>query len=194
MPRKQAEPNKMTSPFKYLIIRAINTYAYAVVVSLIPLVICSAFLSETLSSLIVSAVGMFLMFFLTYTAFWGTAERDRNLVLFGHIKEDKYRALRAALYVTVPLAVMTVLAIINTYVPFLPNWFTVVYRVITLPFLFFVTSATSAPSPYSWLLILICGYMPLAAWLGYHNGYNLIRLMDRLIYKQKPREKDKRLR
>ena len=114
MPRKQAEPNKMTSPFKYLIIRAINTYAYAVVVSLVPLVICSAFLSETLSSLIVSAVGMFLMFFLTYTAFWGTAERARNLVLFGHLKEDKYRALRAALYVTVPLAVMTVRAIINT--------------------------------------------------------------------------------
>ncbi|MEA4824957.1 MAG: hypothetical protein VB111_12735 [Clostridiaceae bacterium] len=194
MPRKNSEANKMTSPFKYLVIRAVNTYIYSVVISLIPLVICTAYLTETATTLIVSAVGMPLMFLFTYIAFWGTAERDRNLVLFGHIKEDKNRALRAAVYTAVPLAVLTLLAVANTYVPFLPNMFTVVYRICTLPFIFFVNAATTAASPFSWLLILICAYMPFAAWLGYYNGYNLIRLMDRLVYKQKPREKDKRLR
>ena len=187
--------NKMTSPFGHLLLRAFNTYTYAVVVCLLPLVLASNWLGETATALIVTGFGLVLLFILTYSTFWGTAERDRNLVLFGHMKEDRWRALRAACYSMIPLAVMTILAVADAYAGgFLPDWFKVVYRVVSLPFVFFVRTATDAPGPFSWLLILICGWTPFAAWFGYRNGTKLIRLMDRIVYKQKPRERDKRLR
>ena len=187
--------NKMTSPFGHLLLRAFNTYTYAVVICLLPLVLASNWLGETATALIVTGVGIILLFILTYSTFWGTAERDRNLVLFGHMKEDRWRALRATCYSMIPLAVMTILAVADAYAGgFLPDWFKVVYRVVSLPFVFFVRTATDAPGPFSWLLILICGWTPLAAWYGYRNGYTLVRLLDRLVYRQKPRDRDKRLR
>ncbi|MGI6335549.1 MAG: hypothetical protein ACOXZM_00530 [Eubacteriales bacterium] len=188
---EQNEANKMKSPFHHLVIRAFNTYTYSVIVSLVPLLVCTAYLTDFWTYIITTFVGMAVCFMLTYSAFWGTAERDRNLVLFGHIKEDKLRALRAALYASIPLAVLTLLYIVNVYVPFLPNWFTVAYKIFALPFLGFVMNARP---PYAFLLIFICALSPLAAFLGYRNGYNLVRIMDRILYKQKPRDKDKRLR
>ena len=113
--------------------------------------------------------------------------------LFGAMAYKYYR--KDPVLAMIPLAVMTILAVADAYAGgFLPDWFKVVYRVVSLPFVFFVRTATDAPGPFSWLLILICGWTPLAAWYGYRNGYTLVRLLDRLVYRQKPRDRDKRLR
>ena len=195
MRKAEQETNVMKSPFKYLVYRALNTYSYAIVICLLPLVVGARFFGDLGTAALISAVGMPVLFILTYCTFWGTAERDRNLVLFGHMKEDKLRALRAACYTMIPLAILTLLAVINAYAGgFMPDWFTLVYRVIAMPFMLFVRLALDSPGPFSWLLILICGWTPLAAWYGYRNGYTLVRLLDRLVYRQKPRDRDKRLR
>jgi len=188
------DPNHPTSPMKYMVIRTINTYIYAVLISLVPLVVGTRFFEEKGAQILTTAVGMLVLFALTYSVFWGTAERDRNLVIYGHLKENKLRGVQGAALGMIPLAFLVVLVIVNTYVPFFPTWLTVVSRIVLLPFSFFLRAASDAPTAFSWMLILICAWSPLAAWYGYHNGYALIRLMDKILYKQKPRNRDKRLR
>ena len=194
MAKPVVDPNHPTSPMKHMVIRTINTYIYTILISLVPLVIGTRFFEERGAQLLTTVVGMLVLFALTYSVFWGTAERDRNLVIYGHLKENKLRGLQGALLGMIPLAILVVLVVINAYLPFFPTWLTVVSRILLLPFSFFVRTAGDTPSAFSWLLILVCGWSPFAAWYGYHNGYSLIRLMDKLIYKQKPRNKDKRLR
>ncbi len=186
--------NKMKSPFRNLVVGASNAYISSVLISLIPLLLASSFLGDTAASLVTTIAGMVVLFWSTYSLFWHIAERDRNLVLYGHMQEDRFRALRASGLVMIPIAVMTILALVNSFTAFLPTWFTVLYRVLALPFHFFVRTATENPSVLSCALILICAYSPLAAFLGYRNGYRLVRVLDRVVYKQKPRERDKRLR
>ena len=186
----------MTSPFWHLVLRAFNTYTYAIVFTLVPLFAGIALFKDntTAAHLLSTILGVAMHAMLTYTTFWGTAERDRNLVLYGHIKEDKWRAVKASLCASIPLFLLTVLAVLNTYFVFLPQSFTPIYRICTLPYLYFVTAATTAPVPGTAALLLIVLPGPIMAGWGYYNGYRLFRLRDKIIYKSKPREKDKRLR
>lgn len=192
------DQNHPTSPFRYMVIRTINTYIYAALICLVPLVIGTRFLSTEESDagtlILTTIVGMLVLFGLTYSTFWGTAERDRNLVIFGHMKENKWRPVFGALVGMIPLAVLILLLVVHTYVPFMPGWFDVVCRVVLLPFILFMRRATDVPSAFSWMLIFVTLWSPIAAFCGYYNGYHLIRLMDKIIYKQKPRSRDKRLR
>ena len=192
------DQNHPTSPFRYMVLRTINTYIYAILICLLPLVIGTRFLtneeSDIGTQLLTTAVGMIVLFGLTYSTFWGTAERDRNLVIFGHMKEDKWRPVYGALVGMIPLAVVILLLVVHIYVPFMPDWFDVICRIVLLPFILFTRHATDYPSAFSWALIFVTLWSPLAAYCGYYNGYHLIRLMDKLVYKQKPRSRDKRLR
>ncbi len=186
--------NKLKSPFYKMVIRCLNMQVYATTIALVPFVGFNSFMSAEWAAFLTSLIGLLLYYLLLYTVNWATAERDRNLVLYQHIREEKARGLRAGAYAAVPLFVMTLLALIQLWTGALGDVYMVVYRLIFLPFIFFINLAQNNPGPGAVLLLLTCALCPFSSWLGYRNGYKLLRLMDRIVYKQKPRAKDKRLR
>ena len=189
----ESNSNVMKSPFSHMVIRNLNMQLLATLITFIPFLLSVAFLTLEASALVTSLVGCIIYFVLIYNMNWATAERDRNLVLYGHMPEDKQRGLRAGIYAVIPLAVLTLVLIVFSYAGALPAWYQVLYKVLFLPFVV-VTNWVITGTPLVFAGILVCALCPLAAWLGYHNGYNLIQIMPKVLYKQKPRPKDKRMR
>jgi len=185
--------NVMKSPFSHYVGRLLGMQIYTTILTLIPFTIANALLSVEAASVITAVFGIAVYCITIYTASWATAERDRNLVLYGHMQEDKLRGLKAGLYAVAPMLICTLLLVFHTYVSFLPNWFPVCYRLIFLPFAFIVNWMTAHPA-LAVLGILVCVVCPAAACYGYHNGRNLVQLLPKILYKQKPRKKNRRRR
>ena len=178
--------NVMKSPFSHYVGRLLGMQIYTTFLTLIPFTIASALLDVGAASFITALFGIVVYCITIYTASWATGERDRNLVLYGHMHEDKLRGLKAGLCAVCPMLICTLLLIFNVYASFLPNWFLVCYRLIFLPFAFIVNWMTAHPA-LAFLGILVCAVCPAAAAYGYYNGRNLNQVLPKILYKQKPR-------
>lgn len=189
--RKNNVKYEMTSPFHKVVTNFITIRIIAVAVALLLMVAIAGIFDTVWTQIICTLIGVYVYVSMLYSTSWGIAERERNLVKFGHIKEDKLRGLRAGLYSSIPLFVFTVIAIIQSYTNIMPEWVLPVYRFITCPFIGFVVLFLE--NNISFLLLLLCAVAPISTWLGYKNGYALYRFTDKIMY-TKPRSKDKRVR
>lgn len=190
--KKNEVKYEMKSPFHKIVTGCITLQAIAIMITLILMMAAANFLDTIWIHLICTVLGVFLFGSMQYSACWGIAERERNLVKFGHLKEDKFRGLRAGIYATIPMAVIIIIAIIQSYTNIMPEWVLPTCRFLLCPFVGLV--ALFVENNLAILLILLCGITPLCTWLGYRNGYKLYRFTDGLVYNTKPRSKDKRVR
>lgn len=182
----------MTSPFYRIVTGCLTVQIIVVMITLILMMAVANLFDTIWVQIICTVVGVYLFCSMQYSMCWSTAERERNLIKYGHLTEDKWRGLRAGLYATIPMTVVTIIAIVQAYTNVMPEWVLPAYRFITCPFLGIV--AVLIENNLAALLIVLCALTPLCTWLGYKNGYVLYRFMDKIVYNTKPRSKDKRVR
>ena len=187
---QKSPEDRMKSPFRKLVTGNLSLQIMITILAAILYAVLANFLEEFVAGAITSTVFIPAYVAMLYTFAWGVAERERNLVLYGHMEEDKGRGLRSGLIAAVPLALYSLVVIILAYSGTGMNAIGV-YRICTAPFVFFVNPLIEY-APFA--LPLTAVFAPLAAWWGYHNGYVLYRMWDHLIYKNgvKPRRGAKR--
>lgn len=178
--RDQKSPeNRLTSPFHKLVTGNLSLQVMITILAAILYAVLANFLEDFIAGAITSAIFVPAYVAMVYTFAWGAAERDRNLVLYGHMEEDKGRGLRSGLFAAVPLVLYSLIVMVLAYSGAGVNVIGV-YRICAAPFIFFVNPLIEY-APFA--LPLTAVFAPLAAWWGYRNGYTLYRVWDHLIYK-----------
>lgn len=178
--REQKSPeNRLTSPFRKLVTGNLSLQVMVTILAAILFAVLTNFLDDITAAAITSAIFIPAYVAMIYTFAWGVAERERNMVLYGHMQEDKGRGLRSGLWAAVPLVVCSIIVMILAYMG-RGTTFIGIYRICTAPFLLFVNPLIEY-APFALPITAI--FAPFASWWGYRNGYVLYRFWDHLIYK-----------
>lgn len=125
---------------------------------------------------------------IVYMTAWSLGAKDRNYVLYGHMKEDKLRGAKIGLVAIIPYiicALFLVLAKARVFPDFL-----VLFRFIYSPFAVllrvflpdYLSDVTYCGILFSALTQLVC---PITTGIGYWLGYHEISLYQKLIYQKK---------
>ena len=171
--------NQRKSPFYKLVTGNLSIQIIVTLLAVILYAVLMNFLQERTSALIVSAIFIPMYSIMIYTFAWGNAERERNMVLYGHMEEDLNRGLRSGILAVVPILLFSLIVIILAYAGAGANVIGV-YRMCTAPFLVFVNPMIEY-TPF--LIPFVAVFSPFFSWWGYRNGYALYRVWDHLIYK-----------
>lgn len=186
--REQITPeNRRTSPFRKLVTGHMSIQVIVTVMAAIAYVVLQQFLDLGRAAAITSAIFIPMYVSMTYTFCWGAAERERNMVKFGHMEEDLTRGWRSGLYSVIPLLVFSIVVIVLAYTGNGSNIIGI-YRICTAPFLSFVNPLIEY-APFALPVTVI--FAPLAGWWGYHNGNRLYRVWDHILYKDGIKKKRK---
>lgn len=190
MPERTTPENRRTSPFRKLVTGNLSLQLMVTVLAAIFYAVLANTLEDLAAAAITSAVFIPAYVFMIYTFYWGVAERERNLVLYGHMQEDKTRGIRAGLYAIVPLLLYSLVTIALAYSGTGSNVIGI-YRICAAPFILLINPLIEY-APFA--LPVVAVFSPFAAWLGYRNGSKLYRIWDHIIYKNgvKPKRGEKR--
>ena len=143
----------------------------------------SLFMSESAAQTVGSVLSIFLFFAMMYTEMWRSGQQDRNLMNFGHMADDKYRGLKAALLSQIPGFLFSVLAIISRLTESLPPFFVSAYKLFYMPFVDLIWLAEQATPLLFPLFALIT---PAIVHLGYFLGYSGYAVSAK-FYKRNPK-------
>lgn len=181
--------NKLSSPFLRLVVRAFNMQLMTVAITLIIFVLATygqdkGWFTERGALTVTTVIGFLVHFFLEYKVFWGIGERDRNLVIYHHLEEHPLRGLWAGCTASVPMIFAVAAYIMDCSRHFLSVGETLVCRMYALQYIGFFQLAAEHPAN-AWLLAFTCLYMPLLCGIGYRNGYRLVEVGTKLVYKKK---------
>lgn len=179
MNRQDNSDNKLKSPFYKLVTGNLSIQVMITLLAIICYAALTRFLSERISALITTVVFLPAYVWMIYTFAWGAGERERNMVLYGHMTEDKSRGIRSGLIAAVPVFLFSLITAVLALSGRGGNVIGV-YRMCTAPFIWLVNPLIEY-TPYA--LVLTAVFSPLFSWLGYRNGYVLYRMWDHLIYK-----------
>jgi hypothetical protein len=165
----------------------------AMLLTLLIFLSLGSFLDGTWTAVICTTIGAYLYSVFIYASYWITAERDRNLVLYKHIEKDMSRGIRSGIYSVIPTFLLTLLAIVQCYTDSISVFLLPLYKLWMVPFIGLINLFVGFFPP---LFLLLCVPAPFFAWFGYRNGFKLMRISDKIIYKgnRKPRSRDKRVR
>ncbi len=150
---------------------------------------------ETVNSGVNIATGIacLLLWRTLYVEAWGTGDRDCNLVQFGRIARQPYKAALAGFLAQLPGLLLAILALLQRQEVLAGTWATWGCSGLYLPF-FWLFSLWGSASGY-WVYLIPPIVLPLFCQMGYALGYRRISLMQKIVYRQDvPREKDKRMR
>ena len=172
--------NKMTSPFSKLVINNLSLQIMGTVCAIIVYVIVETLAGMHTADIVVTCIFVPAYCIAVYLNNWGTAARDHNLVLYGHIKEHRSRGFWSGLVSAVPLFVYTVIAIVFIYTKGPECYEFGIYKICAAPFILF-SNFLNSRAPY--LMVLYSACSPAFAALGYHNGYKEYRISDHILYK-----------
>lgn len=171
--------NRLKSPFRKLVTGNLSLQVMVTVLAAILFAVLTNFLDDMAAAAITSVMFIPAYVAMIYTFTWGIAERERNMVLYGHMEEDKSRGWRSGLCAAIPLAAYSVVTMVLAYMGTGASVIGV-YRICTAPFLIFVNPLIEY-APFA--LPVTAFFAPFASWWGYRNGYILYRVWDHLIYK-----------
>ena len=179
MDEKNIPENRRRSPFYKLVTGNLSIQVLLTILAAILYAVLVNFLDELPAGIITSGIFIPAYMAMIYTFAWGTAESERNMVLYGHMKEDQSRGLRSGLCAVIPLVLYSFVAMTLAYMGTGANAIGV-YRICTAPFILFVNPLIEY-APFA--LPVTAVFAPFSAWWGYRNGYRLYRVWDHLIYK-----------
>lgn len=179
MQEQKSTENRLKSPFYKLVTGNLSIQIVVTVLAVLLYAVLSQFIAERLAAGITTLILLPLYAVMIYTFAWGAAERERNMVLYGHMQEDLGRGLRSGLYAALPVFCFSLLVLILAYAGKGANLIGI-YRMCTAPFIWFVNPMIEY-TPF--LLPLTAFVSPLFSWWGYRNGHRLYRVWDHLIYK-----------
>ena len=179
MAQNHSEGNRLYSPFRKLITGNLSIQMMVTVLAAIVYAVLTYFWNAAMGGLITSVIFIPTYFSMLYTFYWGVAERERNMVLYGHMKEDLHRGVKAGIYAALPIGLYSLLIAILALLGRGANAIGI-YRICAAPFIGLVNPLIEY---FPLGILLVAVFSPLAAAWGYHNGYRLYRMWDHLIYK-----------
>ena len=184
--------NIRKSMFWRIVIEVILLQVATVLFYIVFAVLFANFFEEQTYRLLSTIISVAILYIWIYTILWTLAERDRNLVKYKHIKENKHKGLIIGLYSSIPGGICVILALLKALFPALPEFFMSIYR-IYYSYFSGVTDILERSTPLAYIVPLL--FPPAFTALGYYNGYKLFRIRDKLLYKNKKRNpKSKKLR
>lgn len=183
--------NQIKSPLYAFSIQCFVQFLTVSVVSIVVLTILGAIFKDENAVSIILAVACFIGVIyggvITYITSARFGERDYNLAKYNHINKDELKGLKAGLIAIIPNVIIVML---NAIVPDGDSGDMLRLILVGMNFEWsFLAQFT--PSPFIFLPGLFV--FPVISWIGYRNGFRLINIFDKLVYK-KSREKDKRFR
>jgi hypothetical protein len=169
----------MSSPFHKLVTGSLSIQVIATVFAAVVYAVSANNMSALSAELITSCVFIPVYMMMIYTFFWGVGERERNMIKYGRMEEDKTRGLRAGVYAAIPVGIIAVLASFMLYFAD-DSGIVGVFRLCAAP-LILIVNYFLVLAPFALLLVAV--FPVAAAYFGYRNGMNVFRLWDKLIYK-----------
>lgn len=188
---------------------ALSTIGSAVIAmilsSLITLSIGSV-VTSTPVLVIIQIVAVFIFLGMIYGPSWYCGDHDVNAVQFGRMEEDPLKGLKIGLIAAIPYALTIILLIISKldllYITIDgqrgPLDLGFAYRILNIQYLYMINAlidpeaGTAAASWLSifgvWLYNLL---IPLVCTAGYALGYRHISIMERLVFKNLPKNQKK---
>ena len=158
----------------------------AIFVIFIGMVIDSVFL-KILSQI----VGVLCFIGMVYAGEWNDGDKDKNLVGFGRIKEDKLKGVKIGAVVMIPYilgGIILLLGLLGITVDL-----SAIYRVINFHIVILLNLVMdSAESSWEGLILGTIYYIvtvPIAGGIGYYLGYRRIAVLNKIMYGKNPTEK-----
>ncbi len=130
---------------------------------------------------------------LIYNPIWTEGDRNRNMIQFGHIQYDKWKGLKVGLLMAIPYLLTNLMLTLSKF-GVLPNLFWL-YKILNAHLwpLLNILDPTALAADMTILGLVICWltsfYPTIIAVVAYFLGYKGIMVMEKLIYKNKPRKK-----
>ena len=183
--------NKMSSPFFKLVLNNISLQIMITIFAILVYVIFSSLAGQRTADIVVTSIFLPAYCFAIYQNNWATALRDRNLVRYGHIRENRKRGFISGSLAARPPFVYTIVAVIYIYQSGPECYEFGIYKICAAPYILF-SNFLNSRAPYLMLLYSLCS--PVFAALGYHNGYKEYRIWDHILYENgvKPARKANR--
>lgn len=164
---------------------AVGIFARLVLVNVLCLMFSVSILTlfnSTLVRMVCQLMNISILFFLPYGYCWRAGEKDRKLIRYGEINQDKLKGLKAGLIAFVPFAIVPVLLIFEK-LNMLNYQFLYIHRIVSA--VFFPLNITLLPSTLTlaelgWLsVILSCAAVviyPIIPAFAYVLGFREIYL------------------
>lgn len=135
---------------------------------------------------------------LIYSPIWTEGDRNRNMVQFGHIQRDKWKGLKIGLLLTIPYLLLNLMLTLSKC-GVLPDLFWL-YKLLNAhiwPLINILnpvdTGAKISSATMSVPALIVCWltsfYPTIISVVAYALGYKGVMVVEKLIYKNKPRKK-----
>lgn len=141
------------------------------------------FLGQSAAQTVGSILSILLFFAMMYTEMWRSGQQDRNLMNFGHMPDDKFRGLKAALLSQIPGFILSILAAITRLTGSASTLFVSAYKIFYAPFVDLIWLAEQATPLLFPLFALIT---PVVVHIGYILGYSGYAVSEK-FYKKNPK-------
>ena len=130
---------------------------------------------------------------LIYSPIWTEADRNRNMVQFGHLEEDKFKGLKIGIFLIIPYLIAN-LVLTLSWCKVIPDIYPI-YKIFNSHLwpLMNILNFNASVEKMNIFSIMICwltSFYPLiVSVIAYFLGFKGISVSEKLIYKNKPRKK-----
>lgn len=130
---------------------------------------------------------------LIYSPIWTEADRNRNMVQFGHLEEDKLKGLKIGAFLTIPYLIAN-LVLTLSWCKVIPDLYPI-YKIFNSHLwpLMNILNFSANVEKMNLLSIIICWltslYPLVVSVVAYALGFKGISVTEKLIYKNKPHKK-----
>lgn len=184
---KDESPNKYGMPrfTFFLFLRYVVTTLICLMTTLSVLLLINSVMGRVVCQLLNFCV----LFSLPYGLAWQAGSSDRNKHLFGHIREDLWKGLKAGLIACVPFFAAAILLLLAR-AGVITSEFLYPYRLVTcvfFPLNYSLLAGTLSLAEMSWGAVVLSAcftlVLPVAPAFGYLFGYREISLYEKFFYK-----------
>ena len=133
-----------------------------------------------------------------YHVMWEFGNRDDTKVRYKGQRMDLYRGFRVGAFATIPYMLLWVLLVMTKF-GVLPEQYTQVYRVATIPFLPYVKWALPAANVCDadimqlLLLLPMMLFVPIVCGVSYRMGHNHFSIREHLVFAKKKADADEEI-
>ncbi len=184
---KDESPNKygMVRFTFFLFFRYVATALICLMLSLSVLLL----INSVLGRIVCQFLNFCVLFSLPYGLAWQAGNSDRNKHLFGRVKEDQWKGLKAGLIACIPFFAAAVLLILARAGLFTGEYL-YPYRLINcifFPLNYSLLAGTLSLAEMSWSSVILSActtlVMPIVPAFGYALGYRELSIYERVFYK-----------
>ncbi len=188
--KKQKEQNFTRKSDFRLALSTFGTILISILISFVVVFVTAPVLDKVWGCVVAEIAILFIFLSMMYSPLWYEGDRDKNLVQFGHIKEDKLRGLRVGLLLMIPFLLSNILMVMAKCEVFISSAYWAVYKIINI--YVWPLSNLLAPQIFDapdvpWSTIGICAsimlIIPLTTTVAYLLGYYRVSVSSKLIYK-----------